>query len=897
MNEFLTEPVPNDEAADFIAKKPVVSRDVFNKLLPELKSRAFAITGLESATALQNVRDAIAELPRGGDWDQIKKHIAATMSPYLIDDDADPETQAGQKIGADRRAELLLRLHGFQAYSAAAYRSLDGQRDIFPYWQYKSMGDGKVRHTHRALHDVVLPAGDPFWQGHYPPWEWGCRCQVVGLMDIDVEEIREADADKPIEDRRLIEGEARRQLTENGRLVKGPSLIFDVRTPREKSGKPDAFGWNPADLRMDLTQLKSRYDSDVWDAFEAWARATEIPGQTRTVWGWMTSDLVESPAPPRWPDLSDLKKISTLGGSTGALLMESPDGRRFVVKRGASPDHLRDEVAADEIYRTLGANVPSATIQETPQGPVKIAEFIQGQSLKAALAAAKGKARTELLDKVRQGFAADVLLGNYDVIGLDLDNILVSPDGTVWRIDNGGSLDWRAQGKKKIGWDQYPTELWTMRDAAINPAAASIFGDLDIYQIARQIESLPDVTDSRLIERQAQLRDYARKALDFEHDKWKASYTDDLVRHIAQMRRAGVFDTLSARLDQSPGDVIPADEHGITWDHLRARKAAPTRSDAFFVPLSIAAKTINHHNQPGDFKYNKTSVQSALALKSQLQAIAQSPATAAQGQHYLTVLAEIESAAHKMDAGQGAAVSIVKPFAGPSAPAVKKSVIELFADYCQANGLSNAPASHWMGAQGGSSWNADAVAYKHFIAQNLGIDPASIFWGPGGQSSAATQWGKFKKVHGAATEQSLIARHALVQEVLSRVDMRYNDRARRVVRLCRTEKAAVLNSAGIQKGKGLKMKRGSNESASIFKKVTIYGSEVTIQAVPHSRVTSLYMLERDPGVANCSLLTDSENEVTFVCPDLPFDYLSSAIFSGSADATSWKTDLSHIRTP
>ena len=893
MKDFLTEPVPHDEAADFIKSKPAVSRAVFNKLLPELKARAFAITGLESATAVQNVRDAIAELPRGGDWDTIKKQIADQMSPYFIDDLADAETQAGQKMGADRRADLLLRLHGFQAYSAAAYRALDEQRDVFPYWQYKSMGDGKVRATHRALHDTVLPAGDPFWSGHYPPWEWGCRCQVVGLMEIDAEEIRDADKDKPLESRRIIEGEARRQL-ENGNLVKGPNLIFDVRTPKQK-GKPDTFSWDPADLRLNLAQLKARYDAPVWDAFESWARAQEIPGQNRTVWQWMTEGETENR--PQWPDLSTLKKISALGGSTGATLMQSPDGRRFVVKRGNSAEHIRDEFAADEIYRALGANVPEATLVETPQGPTKIAEFIEGQSLKAALAAAKGKAREQLLDKVRSGFAADALLGNYDVIGMDLDNILVSPDGKVWRIDNGGSLDWRAQGKKKTVWDQYPTEIWTMRDPAINPSSATIFGTLDIYDIARQIEALPDVADPRLTARQTQLRDIARKALDFEHDKWKASYTDDLVRHIAQMRRAGVFDTLSARLTQAVGDVVPADENGIPWDHLRARKASAQAPDPYVAVLSTAAKTINHHNQPGDLKYNKASVQAALALKASLQALAQNPATASQAAHYLAFLSDIESAAQKMDSGQGAAAQIVKPWTSPTAAGVKKSCVELFNDYCQANGLTNAPASHWMAAQGGSSWNADAVAYKHFIAQNLTLDPASMFWGASGQAGATTQWGRFKKIHGAAIEQSLIARHALAQEVLARVEMRYNDRDRRAVRLCRTEKAEVIKAAGLTKGKNLRMRRGANESSSIFRKVTVYGSEVTLQAVPHSRITSLYLLERDPGVANCSFLTDSENEFTFVAPDLPFDYVGSAVFSGESNAAAWKLDLSHIRTP
>jgi SPP1 gp7 family putative phage head morphogenesis protein len=81
---------------------------------------------------------------------------------------------------ADRRAELLLRTHGQQAYATTQYKMMDEQRDLFPFWQYLSMGDSHVRATHAALDGVVLPADSEFWTTHFPPWDWGCRCQCAG---------------------------------------------------------------------------------------------------------------------------------------------------------------------------------------------------------------------------------------------------------------------------------------------------------------------------------------------------------------------------------------------------------------------------------------------------------------------------------------------------------------------------------------------------------------------------------------------------------------------------------------------------------------------------------------------------------------------------------------------
>ena len=45
--------------------------------------------------------------------------------------------------------------------------------------QYRTVGDGKVRPEHAAMHGITLPMSDPFWEEFYPPNFWGCRCSVV----------------------------------------------------------------------------------------------------------------------------------------------------------------------------------------------------------------------------------------------------------------------------------------------------------------------------------------------------------------------------------------------------------------------------------------------------------------------------------------------------------------------------------------------------------------------------------------------------------------------------------------------------------------------------------------------------------------------------------------------
>jgi SPP1 gp7 family putative phage head morphogenesis protein len=76
------------------------------------------------------------------------------------------------------------------AEAASTYYRLMGQLNTFPYWSYKTIGDDRVRDSHRVLHDVILPANHPLWKKIFPPNGWGCRCYVVPRLASEVDPAR-----------------------------------------------------------------------------------------------------------------------------------------------------------------------------------------------------------------------------------------------------------------------------------------------------------------------------------------------------------------------------------------------------------------------------------------------------------------------------------------------------------------------------------------------------------------------------------------------------------------------------------------------------------------------------------------------------------------------------------
>ena len=64
---------------------------------------------------------------------------------------------------------------------ADKWLGFEKDKDTFPLLKYVTVGDAAVRASHQALNGIIKPVDDPFWDTHYPPNAWGCRCNVQQL--------------------------------------------------------------------------------------------------------------------------------------------------------------------------------------------------------------------------------------------------------------------------------------------------------------------------------------------------------------------------------------------------------------------------------------------------------------------------------------------------------------------------------------------------------------------------------------------------------------------------------------------------------------------------------------------------------------------------------------------
>lgn len=95
----------------------------------------------------------------------------------------DPETGKERvvQLGSPRRLRTIWQTNLRTAYAHGRWGRIQRLRGEMPYLRYVAVEDERTRPEHRAWHGVVLPVDDPWWDTHYPPNGWNCRCTVMQL--------------------------------------------------------------------------------------------------------------------------------------------------------------------------------------------------------------------------------------------------------------------------------------------------------------------------------------------------------------------------------------------------------------------------------------------------------------------------------------------------------------------------------------------------------------------------------------------------------------------------------------------------------------------------------------------------------------------------------------------
>lgn len=88
------------------------------------------------------------------------------------------------------RVENIFRTNAQGAYAAGRYTQMTDPavRRARPYWRFSSVLDSRTTLVCTECDNVIRPASDPWWRGHYAPLHFQCRSHVVTLSEAEATE-------------------------------------------------------------------------------------------------------------------------------------------------------------------------------------------------------------------------------------------------------------------------------------------------------------------------------------------------------------------------------------------------------------------------------------------------------------------------------------------------------------------------------------------------------------------------------------------------------------------------------------------------------------------------------------------------------------------------------------
>jgi len=165
------------EAIDFLRNKLRLPTATWTDIWQGMHSTAFVVAGAQSDDLLADFQEAVT------------KAIAAgrTLADFRKDfDNIVAEHGWSYRGSRNWRSKVIFQTNLRTAYSAGRWQQIQRLKAARPYLRYVAVMDARTRPQHRTWHNTVLPVDHPWWETHFPPNGWNCRCSVQSLNERDL---------------------------------------------------------------------------------------------------------------------------------------------------------------------------------------------------------------------------------------------------------------------------------------------------------------------------------------------------------------------------------------------------------------------------------------------------------------------------------------------------------------------------------------------------------------------------------------------------------------------------------------------------------------------------------------------------------------------------------------
>jgi uncharacterized protein with gpF-like domain len=176
--------LPFLEAIEYLRSKVDVPTERWDDILGLAHDHAFMVAGAAKASLIADLHAAVmAAVEEGISLGAFTDRFEETVARHGWTG----WTGEGSAEGRAWRARVIYGTNLRASYAAGRLSQMRAIQDRRPYWRYRHNDTVTTpRPLHQSWNGVTLPADDPWWNSHYCPSGFGCRCYVETLAAADL---------------------------------------------------------------------------------------------------------------------------------------------------------------------------------------------------------------------------------------------------------------------------------------------------------------------------------------------------------------------------------------------------------------------------------------------------------------------------------------------------------------------------------------------------------------------------------------------------------------------------------------------------------------------------------------------------------------------------------------
>jgi SPP1 gp7 family putative phage head morphogenesis protein len=163
-------PLTFQEALDYAKSRAVVlPEEYYGQLVGVQRQQATTVAGLATLEQIKFIIDLVsAALKDGMTFAQFQELVAG----------------GEQEIGLPKhRLDNIFRTNLQTSYNRGRWEQQQRVAGSRPWLMYDAINDSRTRPNHTAMDNTILHRDDPWWNTHYPPCGYRCRCTVISLTE------------------------------------------------------------------------------------------------------------------------------------------------------------------------------------------------------------------------------------------------------------------------------------------------------------------------------------------------------------------------------------------------------------------------------------------------------------------------------------------------------------------------------------------------------------------------------------------------------------------------------------------------------------------------------------------------------------------------------------------